>query len=192
MWLIGNTLARSAGPHGVTVALLRYGARGWNAGGAIDPAPVTEGRAALRALRERYGEAPVVLVGHSMGGRAVCALAAEPGVRGVVALAPWLPEGEPVRVGTAQRLIMAHGTADRWTSPPGSLAWARRARRAGAGVARFELEAAGHFMFGRPGEWNQIVRDSTLGLLGVRPLDPTVSAALAATGDDGLRLPSGP
>ena len=39
---------------------------------------------------------PVVVLGHSMGGRTACRVADHDLVRGVVALAPWLPPGESV------------------------------------------------------------------------------------------------
>ncbi|WP_438949092.1 LLM class flavin-dependent oxidoreductase, partial [Streptomyces harbinensis] len=40
-------------------------------------------------LAARLGPVPVVLVGHSMGGRAALRAAGHPAVTGVVALAPW-------------------------------------------------------------------------------------------------------
>ena len=199
MALLARTLARSAGRAGVPVVLVRYRARGWNAEGGSTPAPVVDGRWALQRLREDYGDVPVVLVGHSMGGRAVVALAGEPGVVGVVALAPWLPGNEPVEAAAGQRVVVVHGQLDRWTSPAGSLAWSRRARAAGAAVARVELGPVGHYMMARVRTWNRIIRVSTLGLLGVRPLPPALAAALdagaaggagKAAGDEGLRLPS--
>ena len=42
------------------------------------------------------GDLPVVLLGHSMGARTAVAVADDPNVPGVVALAPWFPPGEPV------------------------------------------------------------------------------------------------
>ncbi len=195
MALVARTLARSAGQYGVPVVLLRYRARGWNADGGATPAPVVDGRWALEHLRERYGDVPVVLLGHSMGGRAAVALAGEPGVAGVVALAPWLPDREPVAASAGQRLVIVHGLMDRWTSPAGSLAWSRRARAGGARVARVEMGPVGHFMVARLRTWNRVVRDASLGLLGVRSLPAPLAEALdAAAGDgaedEGLRLPS--
>jgi pimeloyl-ACP methyl ester carboxylesterase len=188
MALLARTLGRAVGPDGVVVVLLRYRARGWNAGPGAGPAPVVDGRWALTWMRETYGDVPVVLVGHSMGGRAACALADADRVTGVVALAPWLPPGEPVTRAQGQRLVLAHGSADRWTSPLASLEWARRARRAGARVARYEMGPVGHFMFSRLAQWNGLVRDAALGLLGLRPMPADIAAAFAASDDDGLRL----
>ncbi|HLK94610.1 MAG TPA: alpha/beta fold hydrolase [Nocardioidaceae bacterium] len=189
MVALARMLSRAAAPRGVAVELLRYRARGWNARPGREPAPVVDGRWALEQLRDRYGPAPIVLVGHSMGGRTACALADAAGVSGVVALAPWLPPGEPVAPAAGQRLVLAHGQADRWTSAAGSLEWSRRARRSGARVARYDLGPVGHFMLSQVGQWNGLVRDAALGLLDVGVLPAEVVTAFTATGDDGLRLP---
>ena len=77
----------------LAVAQLRYRIRGWNGTGEDVLADVAF---ALAALDARYGGVPTVLVGHSMGGRAALRSAGHPTVRGVVALAPWLPGTEPV------------------------------------------------------------------------------------------------
>ncbi|MDQ3484988.1 MAG: alpha/beta hydrolase, partial [Actinomycetota bacterium] len=91
-----------------------------------------------------------------------------------------------------QRLVVAHGLMDRWTSPRGSLRWAERARTAGVRIARFELPMVGHFMLGSGREWNALVRRASLGLLGLEPLPAPVERAYTATGaraPDGLSLP---
>jgi hypothetical protein len=82
---------------------------------------------------------------------------------------------------------------DRWTSARGSLDWSRRARGAGAKVARFEIPRVGHFMFARTNDWNTIVRHSALGLLGVGPLPQALQTAFtqpawAYPEEAGLRL----
>ncbi|CAN5865541.1 alpha/beta hydrolase [soil metagenome] len=207
MALLARTFARAAGPAGVAVELLRYAARGWNADAGPVPGPLRDGRWAVERLAERYGDVPLVLVGHSMGGRAACALAGEPGVVGVVALAAWLTADEPVEPARGQRMVLAHGLKDRWTSPPASLEWSMRARAVAAQVARFELPSSGHFMFSAPGRWNAVVRRGALGLLGVEELPTAVQEAFAltdglvtggdggplrqgvTTGEQGLRLP---
>jgi pimeloyl-ACP methyl ester carboxylesterase len=80
---------------GVSVWLLRYGVRGWNERVASPPSPVPDARWALDEVRRQHGTLPVVLLGHSMGGRTAVAVADDPDVVGVVALAPWLPADEP-------------------------------------------------------------------------------------------------
>jgi dienelactone hydrolase len=193
MALLQQRLGSAARSGGAVVELLRYAERGWNARHGPKPAPITDGLWALDQIRERHGEVPVVLVGHSMGGRTACALADAPGVQGVVALAPWLPPGEPVHAAAGQRIVIAHGLMDRWTSARGSLDWSRRARGAGAKVARFEIPRVGHFMFARTNDWNTIVRHSALGLLGVGPLPQALQTAFtqpawAYPEEAGLRL----
>ena len=64
--------------------------------GSLSPSPVPDARWALDEVRRELGELPVVLLGHSMGARTAVAVADDPLVQGVVALAPWLPADEPV------------------------------------------------------------------------------------------------
>ncbi|WP_420712490.1 alpha/beta hydrolase, partial [Streptomyces sp. SPB78] len=93
---------------------------------------------ALDALAARDGDRPVVLLGHSMGGRAALRAAGHPTVRGIVALAPWCPEGEPVAQLAGRELVILHGDQDRVTSPDASwrlLARAREERDGGLGRA---------------------------------------------------------
>jgi alpha-beta hydrolase superfamily lysophospholipase len=68
--------------------VLRHGTVDWNGDGADK---VAEARWALHRTEVELGDVPVVLVGHSMGGRTACRSADDALVRGVVALAPWLP-----------------------------------------------------------------------------------------------------
>ncbi len=96
--------------------------RGWN---GADAAPVADARWAVEQCLERYGDLPVGLIGHSMGGRAALRAADAPNVRCVVGLAPWLPPGEPTAQLRGKRVLIVHGTADRMTSPDGSAKFAR-------------------------------------------------------------------
>lgn len=74
---------------------MRNSVAGWNDPQA--PSPVPDARQVLARLPELVGDVPVVLLGHSMGARTAVAVADDPRVLGVVGLAPWLPEHEPVR-----------------------------------------------------------------------------------------------
>ena len=98
MWPFAQAV-RSAVPE-AAIGLMRYRYRGWN-GAAADPA--VDLRAVLDGLPPLIRR--VVLIGHSMGGRAVVAAGDHPRVAGVLALAPWLPDGEPltVRLGIERR-----------------------------------------------------------------------------------------
>lgn len=159
-WWRVNAMAKRVGAFDGTAVtyVIRFSARGWNDPAA--PSPVGDARAALAELREVHPGLPIVLVGHSMGGRTACRVADDKGVIGVVALAPWLPEGEPV-AGVADRDVrILHGTRDRWTSAPLSKAWAEEARSVAASVEWTSLAGVGHFMFRRVSTWNRFVTDS--------------------------------
>jgi dienelactone hydrolase len=182
-----RALTRATRGRGIAVAEVRYRHRGWNgdrADAALDAAEAVAGASALT------GGAPVVLIGHSMGGRAALRTAGAPGVAGVVALAPWCPEGEPVAQLAGARLVFAHAAADRVTSPAGSLRMAVEARAAGAQVCRYELPGGDHAMLRRAGTWHVLAVRSATALLGLTPLPAEVVSAFALHPDqtDGLTL----
>lgn len=83
--------------------------RGWN----TDHTPTGDVAWALAELRERYGDLPVTLVGHSLGGRAaLIAGAADASVRGVVALNPWVYPSDDAPL-EGRSVLIVHGDADR-------------------------------------------------------------------------------
>ncbi|ADB35037.1 hypothetical protein Kfla_6034 [Kribbella flavida DSM 17836] len=143
--------ARSAAPR-AAIGLVRYRYQGWN-GSAAHPA--ADLRAVLDRLALRYDR--VILIGHSMGGRAVVAAGNHPLVGGVLALAPWLPVGEPL-VALRGPVVFAHGTADRITSLAATTAYARRLRTAGVPVAMLPVEGEKHAMLYRAKDWDELVR----------------------------------
>lgn len=142
---------------GIEVRTLRFNQQGWNLDG-------TAAVADLRAFVDRtaVGRGPsVVLVGHSMGGRAATRLADHPGVLGVVGLAPWLPLGEPILANVAGRwLLIAHGDSDRTTSPQASLDFVQRAVAAGARARHVTVAGEGHALLRQPRWWNRYIVDS--------------------------------
>lgn len=146
--------------------LVRNRVRGWNERPGHEPDPVLDARAALGAARTSLPGIPIALVGHSMGGRTACAVAGEPGVVGVCALAPWLPPGSQVRPVLRAVLVVAHGSADERTSSRASRDFVARAREAGADARYVEVPGAGHAMLRRKGLWDRIVRESALAMLG--------------------------
>lgn len=177
-----RALAEAGAEHGLAVATARYRYRGWNGELA---SPVPDSRWALELIRERYGEAPLALVGHSMGGRTALRLAGDESVRSVVALAPWLPDGEPVTAPAGLPVLIAHGSRDLMTSSPGSRRWAERARRAGVDVCRLRVRAEMHAMIFRPGTWHRLATGFTLATLGLAPMpDPIARAREAAEHGD--------
>jgi len=147
---------------GVAVWLLRYGLRGWNADAAPVPSPVPDVRWALDEARRLHGPVPVVLLGHSMGGRAAVAAADDKNVTGVVALAPWLPGEEPVEPLRGRRFAAAHGRSDRITSARQTRAFADRAASVATSVEFHDMGRVGHYMFCSIPAWNDFALSRSL------------------------------
>jgi acetyl esterase/lipase len=168
---------------GLAVYVLRYRVRGWNA-----PArdAMVDARWATTALAERHPGVPLVLLGHSMGGRAALGAADAANVAAVCGLAPWLDETDPVAQLAGRTVLIAHGDRERFTDPAASFAYAMRAKTAGVAVCRFELPGAGHFMLTRVSEWKALVRRFVLGVTGLEPLNPEIANALAQPAPHGL------
>jgi dienelactone hydrolase len=145
----------------VAVARLRYASRGWNAA-AGSPAPVADAEWALQQLTERFPGLPIGLVGHSMGGRTALRIGGHPQVRGVVALAPWLPASEPVSQLAGRRVLLMHGSADRMTSPAGTAAYAGRIEAADAAVSLVTVYGEGHAMLRRAQLWHELTAQYVL------------------------------
>jgi alpha-beta hydrolase superfamily lysophospholipase len=150
-------IAHAARGREVAVWSLRYRVRGWN-----EPAqdPVQDGRWALDEARRLHPGAPIVLVGHSMGGRVALRLAGEPDVVGVCALAPWIEPGEPWGPVTAAVLI-AHGDQDRVTNPDASAAYAAR-----IGASFVPVPDERHALLRRPLFWQRLVTGFVTKVLG--------------------------
>jgi pimeloyl-ACP methyl ester carboxylesterase len=147
---------------GAATWLLRYRQRGWNGGSG----PVADARWALGEVRRAFGEVPVVLLGHSMGGRTAVHVADDPAVRGVVGLAPWWPAGEAVRALAGKSLLAAHGRRDRITSYAASAAYVARAGAVAEEAELVDMGPVGHYMFRRAGTWNDLAVRGALTLLG--------------------------
>ncbi|MDV5143740.1 alpha/beta fold hydrolase [Streptomyces sp. SBC-4] len=157
-----SAVARALAGRDVLVAEVRYRHRGWN-GDRRDAA--RDAAAALVRLRERSGPIPVVLVGHSMGGRAALSAAGDPMVRGVVALAPWCPPGEPVEHLAGRAIHVLHDEADRITSARESWDFVRRARTAGAEAVGIPMPTGGHSMLRGAAHWHRRTAEITASLL---------------------------
>lgn len=170
---------------GIATHLLRYRVAGWNGPSADAYADV---RWSLERLRAEHGaDVPIVLVGHSMGGRAVLRAGGDAQVQAVCALAPWTPPGEPVTHLKDQTVAILHGRSDRWVPASLSGTFAVRAERAGARVARFTV-AGGHSMLRRAHLWHTFARDVVLAGTGIEPMRPDVETALAHPGGLAIRL----
>ncbi|WP_399225811.1 alpha/beta fold hydrolase [Streptomyces sp. TRM49041] len=145
---------------------MRYRHRGWN-GDRADAARDAE--RALAELERLAGPVPVVLVGHSMGGRAALRAAGHPQVRGVVALAPWCPPGEPVTHLAGRAVFLLHDEADGVTDARATWDLARRATAAGAEAHSLPMPRGGHGMLRGAAVWHRTTAALTAGLLGTGP-----------------------
>ncbi|WP_410591974.1 alpha/beta hydrolase [Amycolatopsis sp. lyj-23] len=182
---IARALHRAGHKDGVEVRLVRNRRYGWNA-----PAedPIEDARWALDRIHADHPGLPVVLVGHSMGGRVALRVADDPAVRGVCALAPWTPRGEPVDAVSGRSVLIVHGTRDRMTSPAESHAFAERAAQVAARIARFEIADEGHAMLRRARVWTRLTVAFTRDVLAGDD-GGALRGAWAETGPGRLRIP---
>ena len=157
-----RALARRGTEHGLAVSMLGYRYRGWN---GPEASPVADAQWALGEFRTRHGDVPVVLIGHSMGGRAALQAAGDDNVVGVVALAPWVTLSDPVAHLAGKRVAIAHGNLDFVTSPRASRRFARRAAEAGADVTYQVVVGDNHAMLIRARAWQQLTVRAAIGFL---------------------------
>src|SRR3954468_11209884 len=177
-------LHRAGRGSGLAALQLRYRVRGYN-----DGDPVADVEWALSEIARRHGNVPVCMVGHSMGARSVLRCAGHESVRAVVALAPWLPAGEPTVQLAGRTIVMAHGTRDRTTSPARSLAYALAAREVCELLCRFEVAGARHAMLERARTWPRLVRRAVPAALELRAWDERLLEAFALPSPAGCRVP---
>ena len=186
MYPFARSLHRRNGRHGMSVRLLRYRYRGWN---EPELHPVQDARWTLTQLRERHPGVPVVLLGHSMGGRVALRVADDAAVVAVCALAPWTREGEPVRQLAGRSVLIAHGDRERMTDPRLSYRFAVRAKEVTDRVCRFEVLGDGHAMLRRARDWSGLVSRFVEGELGLRDPDPVIEDAMRRPAPHGLQVP---
>jgi len=172
-----RALHRQGAALGLAVWSVRYRVRGWN---GEEMSPVPDVRWALDQVRDQHGPVPVVLVGHSMGGRTAVRVAGDASVAGVVALAPWLPKTDPVEQLSGRRLLIAHGTLDRVTSPRASQRFVVRARDVTPDVAFVAVRGETHAMLLRAPFWHGLAAAYALDTLELRALPPRLAKVVAA------------
>ena len=153
---LARALGRSLADEGVGVWALRHRTVGWNGDGADK---VADAHRALDQAAAELGDVPVVLVGHSMGGRTACRTADHPLVRGVVALAPWLPPGDPVQALTGRELHAAHGRRDHVTRARDTRAYVERARSVTTAASFTDMGDRGHYLLRGVHAWNAFSLD---------------------------------
>ncbi|WP_327115381.1 dienelactone hydrolase family protein [Streptomyces sp. NBC_01341] len=186
---LARTLAGAGREDGLAVHVVRYRSRGWNAGAD----PVADAQWAADEVVRRYGDVPVCLVGHGMGGRAALRGAGHTAVNSVLAMAPWLPdepdEPEPVKHLAGRRVLMVHGTNDARSSPELSYRLAERAKKANRDTCRFEVHSDGHALRQHRSEVMALAADFIRGSLFARSYARPVADAFAAPPPLGLRMP---
>jgi pimeloyl-ACP methyl ester carboxylesterase len=165
---IAGRIAR-AGRGRLAVFRLLNSARGWDE----RRTPVDDVTWALGELEARLGELPVCLVGHSLGGRAALLSLGRPGVRSVVAMAPWVYESDgALQVPAGRRALIVHGDADRIASPRRSEVVARGLRRS-AEVGYVRVAGGKHAMLRHGRVFDRVAADfATATLLGDAPGPP--------------------
>lgn len=142
----------------------------------------------------RYGDVPVCLAGHGMGGRAALRAGGHPAVTSVLALAPWLPgdpdaEPEPVKHLVGRPVLLVHGTNDARSDPELSFRLAERAKKSNRDTCRFEVHSDGHALRQHHTEVAALAADFVRGSLFGRGYARPVADALAAPPPLGLRMP---
>ncbi|ALG09019.1 alpha/beta hydrolase [Kibdelosporangium phytohabitans] len=155
----GRDLARI---DGVAVFQLVNRLRGWNAP-RLDP--VVDARWALDEIRGRFPGVPVVVIGHSMGGRVAFRVADDPAVTAVCALAPWCESSDPVQQLAGRSVFVAHGTLDRVTDPRKTRDYARRAGEVTDRVDLRWVDGETHALLRKPRVWRDLVREFVTGQL---------------------------
>jgi len=159
---IARDLHRSGRAAGLAVWQLRYRYRGWN---GTEMSPVADAQWALDEVRTRHGMVPVVLVGHSMGGRTALRVAGDESVHGVAALAPWLVDTEPVEQLAGRQVLVIHGSRDHVTSPVASRRYVERARTVTSGVEYVDIAGETHAMLRRWRTWHRLTTGFVLDVM---------------------------
>lgn len=170
MFPFGRSVIRAGGGR-IRVATLRYAVRGWN---GDQESPLPDARWAIDRIAERFGDLPVGLVGHSMGGRVALRVGDYPGVRSVAALAPWLPPGEPIPPMDWRTVLLAHGTADTRTDPQATFGLGERFAAEGVDVELVKFPGARHSLLFPARPWHDLVASFMVrSLLAPVPEGPT-------------------
>nr|WP_063779354.1 alpha/beta fold hydrolase [Kibdelosporangium sp. MJ126-NF4]CEL20483.1 hypothetical protein [Kibdelosporangium sp. MJ126-NF4]CTQ97707.1 hypothetical protein [Kibdelosporangium sp. MJ126-NF4] len=147
---------------GVAVFQLRNRLRGWNEP-RLDA--VRDARWALDEIGNRFPGVPVVVIGHSMGGRVAFRVADGPAVTAVCALAPWCEPSDPVQQLAGRAVVIGHGRLDRVTDPRKTRDYARRAEEVADRVDLRWVDGETHALLRKPRVWRDLVREFTHGQL---------------------------
>jgi pimeloyl-ACP methyl ester carboxylesterase len=136
--------------------------RGWDS----EHTPVADAVWAMDQVRDRLGDVPVGLIGHSLGGRAALLAGSTPGVVSVVALNPWVYPNDTADLG-GRKVLIVHGARDRIAS----LQRARQVARSLSRTAEVELVVVPegkHAMLRHGREFDRRAARFTAGVLSAR------------------------
>ncbi|MFJ2089754.1 alpha/beta hydrolase [Streptomyces sp. NPDC087901] len=188
---LARFLARAGGDDGLAAHVVHYRCRGWN---TTDAHLAADAEWAVDEVVRRYGDIPVCLAGHGMGGRAALRAGGHPAVTSVLAMAPWLPgdpdaEPEPVKHLVGRQVLLVHGTNDARCDPELSFRLAERAKKSNRDTCRFEVHSDGHALRQHNAEVSALAADFIRGSLFGRGYARPVADALAAPPPLGLRMP---
>jgi pimeloyl-ACP methyl ester carboxylesterase len=150
-WLVGRLAPRLPD---LAFAEVRYRVRSWK---RLDLC-IEDANAAIREV----GSPNTILLGFSMGGAVAISSAGDAWVRGVLGLAPWIPDALDVTPIAGKELVVLHGALDSWL--PGLPGVSRRLSRRGFERAR-AAGAAGRYVVVRGavhgvalrGPWGRLV-----------------------------------
>ena len=169
---IARRIARAGKGRLATYRLLNS-YRGWD----THHTPVRDAHWAMEQVQEKYGDVPVCLVGHSLGGRAALLSGDHATVAGVVALNPWVYPTDRVDL-SGRRVLFVHGDADRIAVPSRAQTVARALART-ADVSWLTVEGGKHAMLGRGGVFERAAADWTVATLLGLEVDGPVARLLA-------------
>ncbi|MGW7263370.1 alpha/beta fold hydrolase [Streptomyces sp. NPDC054842] len=172
-----RAITRAALPDRLVLAHVRYRHRGWN---GIRADAAQDARQALEELADLYPGLPIVLVGHSMGGRAALRAASHPQVRGIVGLAPWCPPGEPADHLAGRQVVFLHDPSDTITRAHDSWSFLRRAHAVGAATCGIAMPSGRHAMLRDIDTWHSITATSVAGIVRPAKMPRSVTAAQAS------------
>ncbi len=140
----------------VDVRQARYRVYGWN-GGQASPMPYA--RAALEQISRDHPGVPIVVIGHSMGGRIVAQLGADPRVVAVLALAPWWQFADWRVIHDGVRVVAVHGEADTLTRPRRTEKGIAELHERGFDATFISVPGGGHAMLDHIGLWQRTALD---------------------------------
>ncbi|MFI6894412.1 alpha/beta hydrolase [Streptomyces sp. NPDC050256] len=188
---LARSLARAGGTDGLAAHVVHYRCRGWN---TTEAHLAADAEWAVDEVVRRYGDIPVCLAGHGMGGRAALRAGGHPAVTSVLSMAPWLPgdpdaEPEPVKHLVGRQVLLVHGTNDARSDPELSFRLAERAKKSNRNTCRFEVHSDGHALRQHHTEVAALAADFVRGSLFGRGYARPVADALAAPPPLGLRMP---